>query len=544
MRKKRVIILGGGIGGLSAAQELAERGFDVTIYEASNVFGGKARSISVPNTGVDGRKDLPGEHGFRFFPSFYKHVVDTMKRIPFGPSPGTVFDNLVAATRAHLARAGQSALVLSARFPRDPGDWVTTLRALFATDLAIPAGETLFFIDRLLILMTSCPERRLAEYENLSWWDFLDADNKSVHYRRVLAQGQSRSLVAARAERCSTRTLGYIFLQLISGLIGFGDSFDLVLNGPTNDVWIDPWVAYLKQLGVEMNTGAVLRTLHTDGGQITRVTIEQSGQLAQFESDYYICAVPVEIMAALLTDELKAAAPSVSNLASLQTAWMNGIQFYLDTDIPITHGHSVYVDSPWALTSVSQKQFWKDFDLEGYGDGRVRGILSACISEWEAPGMVFGKPASSCTPEEIKTEVWAQIRAHLNEEQVAQLDKAQLLYWFLDPAIRFSGFRGVTNSEPLLINTVGSYQYRPEAYTELRNLFLASDYVRTFTDVASMEAANEAARRAVNAILADTMSPAPRAEIWPLEEPDFFKPLLKYDQMRFQMGLPHSKLAS
>jgi 15-cis-phytoene desaturase len=82
----------------------------------------------------------------------------------------------------------------------------------------------------------------------------------------------------------------------------------------------------------------------------------------------------------------------VEDLSDGLVAWMNGIQFYLDTDIPITHGHSVYVDSPWALTSVFQKQFWKDFALESYGDGRVRGILSACISEWEAPGIVYGKP--------------------------------------------------------------------------------------------------------------------------------------------------------
>ena len=34
-----------------------------------------------------------------------------------------------------------------------------------------------------------------------------------------------------------------------------------------------------------------------------------------------------------------------------------------------------------------------------------------------------------------------------------------------------------------------------------RNLFLAADYVRTYTDLATMEAANEAARRAVNGIL-------------------------------------------
>ena len=52
-----------------------------------------------------------------------------------------------------------------------------------------------------------------------------------------------------------------------------------------------------------------------------------------------------------------------------------------------------------------------------------------------------------------------------------------------------------------MINTSGSLQYRPEASTEISNLFLASDYVKTHTDVACMEAANEAARRAVNALL-------------------------------------------
>jgi hypothetical protein len=37
---------------------------------------------------------------------------------------------------------------------------------------------------------------------------------------------------------------------------------------------------------------------------------------------------------------------------------MNGLQFYLEHDVPVVNGHTIYIDAPWALTSVSQRQFW------------------------------------------------------------------------------------------------------------------------------------------------------------------------------------------
>src|SRR5690349_12416094 len=66
-RGKRVAVLGGGMAGLAAAHELIIRGFEVDVYEPT-AYGGKARSIPVPHTARGGRRDLPGEHGFRFFP--------------------------------------------------------------------------------------------------------------------------------------------------------------------------------------------------------------------------------------------------------------------------------------------------------------------------------------------------------------------------------------------------------------------------------------------------------------------------------------------
>ena len=535
----KVAILGGGVGGLSAAHELIERGFTVSVFERSNVFGGKARSIYVPNSGTGGRIDLPGEHGFRFFPAFYKHLPDTLMRIPFAGNV-SVFNNLVHATRIEVAQAGKQPLILTGRLPQDMGDWLLALKDLFG-GIGVPDDEVLFFADRLLTLLTSCPERRVSEYEQTPWWTFIDAANHSASYQTLLAKGLTRSLVAVRAQEGSTRTVGYIFLQLIFGILTWG-GFDRLLSGPTSEVWLSPWTQYLSKKGVQFHSDTTVKAFKTDATGITGVTMEQAGQQTDIVADYYIAALPVEVMSCLVTDEMKALAPSLANLGSLRTAWMNGIQFFLKQDVPLDHGHTLYADSPWALTSVSQRQFWQQASLANYGDGQVGGILSADISDWETPGILYGKPAMQCTAQEIMDEAWAQIKAHLNVGGAQPIRDENLLSWFLDPDIQFPNPSAATNLEPLLINTANSLQYRPNADTEIPNLLLASDYVRTYTDLACMEAANEAARRAVNKILTKTGSSATPASVWPMLEPDCFKPQIEYDRLRFNMGLPHTSL--
>src|SRR5215218_9120002 len=112
-------------------------------------------------------------------------------------------------------------------------------------------------------------------------------------------------------------------------------------------------------------------------------------------------------MARLLTPELIDCDPTLANIIPLSrhVEWMNGIQFYLTTDVPIVRGHVLYVDSPWSLTSISQRQFWHDVDFSEQGHGRTRGIISVDISNWDAPGL-NGKRARECTRDEICHEVW------------------------------------------------------------------------------------------------------------------------------------------
>ena len=172
-------VLGGGVGGLSAAHELCERGFAVTVYEAAPGPGGKARSIFVPGTGRDGRRDLPGEHGFRFFPSFYRHLPDTMKRIPYGRNRHGVFDNLTATSRTRLARIDAPAVDVITRFPNNMGDVAQVLRTVVLHDVGLPWQDVAYVSALFLMLLTTCPERRMAEHEHARWWEFIGADRRA-----------------------------------------------------------------------------------------------------------------------------------------------------------------------------------------------------------------------------------------------------------------------------------------------------------------------------------------------------------------------------
>jgi uncharacterized protein with NAD-binding domain and iron-sulfur cluster len=547
--RRRVAILGGGIAGLSAAHELIERGFSVDVFEHRSIAGGKARSFeaqdAVPFAPLDGAsprlpgRGLPVEHGFRFFPGFYRHVIDTMLRIPFRDR--TVADNLTDTTRVQWAWFDRPSMLLPARFPQTSADLTNALETALGTiggRAGVPIDETLSFGAKLFQILSSCDERRIQEYEQIDWWTFIEAPRRSLAYQQIYGHAFTRSLVAAKADRASTKTVGDIFVQMLLAILEPGESTDRLLNGPTNDVWLDPWVEYLTRRGVRYHYSSHLRALHCHDGAVSGAVIAQGSRTFEAHADQYVLAIPVERAVELLTPELVAADPALANLHQLAryVEWMNGIQFFLAEDVPIAPGHTIYVDSTWAITSVSQKQFWPDFDLSTYGRGDVRGILSVDISDFFAPGL-NQKKAVDCTAAEIASEVWTQLKRSLNSDGRERLTDSNLRYWYLDSdLVPGSEGRPLSNAEPLLVNYVNTWRLRPEAVTRIPNLFLASDYVRTHTDLATMEAANEAARRAVNGILASVGATAEPCSVWNLQVPEAFAALRAQDLERLRRG--------
>ncbi|MFD3466067.1 FAD-dependent oxidoreductase [Streptomyces sp. NPDC058682] len=544
---RRVAVLGGGVAGLTAAHELAERGYAVTVYER-RALGGKARSMDVPGSARGGRRPLPAEHGFRFIPGIYHNLPDTMRRIPFPGNAAGVWDNLVAPREMMFARAAgredlRGPIPWPGHSPAEltPEEIRRALAGILQTLVRLPPHESAYFVDRVLVFLTSCDERREEVWERTPWWDFVRAERMSNEYRRILAVGITRNIVATKAEEASTRTVGTLGEAFVLNLLGRGADGppDRILNLPTNEAWIDPWEAHLRSLGVEFRIGWTVREVRCAGGRVNGVAVEgPDGAARTVTADHYVSALPVEHARRTWSAALRAADPMLGRCDELETDWMTGIQFYLTERAELVHGHLNCIDSPWSLTAIQQAEHWpsRDFPAD-YGDGTAVDCLSVDISEWDKPGILYGKTAKQCTREEVAREVWAQLKASLNDTGRTVLTDSTLHSWFLDPGVDGLGTPHPTNQDELLIHPVGTLYNRPSAGTRIPNFFLSGDYVAVDIDLATMEGANASARAAVNSLLDADGSGAPRCTVHPMYRAPELEPAKRHDRWRYRLGL-------
>jgi hypothetical protein len=352
------------------------------------------------------------------------------------------------------------------------------ITSLIGITKQVPAKDTLWFANRLLVVATSCDERRFQDL----WWAFTDAAARGQAFQNFYATGMSRCAVACRAEDVSARSAGSLVLQLIFKLATPLAQTDRLLNGPTNEVWINPWLYYLRLyyltngLKVKYFFEETVESFQCDGKQITGVTVrDKNGISKTIIADYYISAIPGDKMKEMVAPLLPAD-PNLAGMGNLTFKWMNGIQFFLKTDVPMAVGHVMYFDSQWALTSISQQQFWTKRIATNYGDGTINGILSVDISDWDKAG-TNGKTAKQCSSGEIKNEVLKQISQHKGTDGKPIFDDPNNVGdWMLDPDI--TPGNPATNTEPLLVTVKNSWSLRPQAVTKISNFFLASDYVR------------------------------------------------------------------
>ena len=155
------------------------------------------------------------------------------------------------------------------------------------------------------------------------------------------------------------------------------EAVDRVLDLPTNEAWINPWVRKLKSMGVTFVGGRRLSRYEVSGGKVRAAWVQdRAGNKTRITADWFVSAMPVEQARKYVSSDLLKIDPALAGLSRLKTDWMTGIQFFLREEINLVKGHITFIDSPWALTALTQAQFFK--------------ALQACLERLPArTGQVF-----------------------------------------------------------------------------------------------------------------------------------------------------------
>lgn len=146
---------------------------------------------------------LPGEHGFRFFPAFYRNLFDTMRRTPIFDAKGevlcTAFDQLNATPHPAIAAGlgGQ---------PKDVAAGISSvwqfdqMLKLMCNDLSFQLSDLFGLEYYMLRFLTSSSARREKEAEPINLLKYIGGDEPSQRFSK--RRSTFSCTLRVRSRRC------------------------------------------------------------------------------------------------------------------------------------------------------------------------------------------------------------------------------------------------------------------------------------------------------------------------------------------------------
>lgn len=489
----KVIIIGAGIAGLTVAHELVEKGFEVEVYEKSSVAGGMARSTRTPS-------GVPSEHSWRGYAPFYYNAFEIMSRIPISKKLSDCERN----DRDIITFKGQKYDVTDF-VPKHPGGSI--IKRLLESDKPLEQvwkdnkvawhmknPYVMSILEKYKIGSEAPPDVRdnlakagidfklltnktdedikisLVDYPYLSYlfikyaivnkrrnndtklidlvWPLQETSRQYLlDYLSGPGYGFDKNTISANHYCC------FAYQQLYAGIHSWQ-----VMNQPTSEAWIDPWVEYLSSKGVRFHFKSTMSSL-TPGGAII------NGEL--MKADEYVLATPPEIK--VPNDQIS-------------------FRFGFNKKISFEKHNIAFVllDSEYNMTFYPQDEHWsKDVNL-----GPVVSLWSGTI--------INGKNAVKLEPEQLLAEIKRQflqskyIRDIISENDIVYEEIFEDWYWD-------SKLKRLVSKNPTWVTRVN--EVRPLNITEYPNIWVAGSHTKTTIDVWTMESAVESGKLASNLIL-------------------------------------------
>ena len=351
----------------------------------------------------------------------------------------------------------------------------------------MPSKDTRKLLNKYLEGLTSC-RARLDELDNISWENFLGDMSKGTHTWAVKSLGPFLGVDIYKVNASSILKI----LEEFSWGNRKGAPIS-VLDGPTNETWLDPWVGYLRQQGVKIRTETPVIGWTAAKEKIMSVSIPGETLYDGKDYDVVICSLAMEAAANLSKIPALQTYPffrKLPILADVGRQEMVGMQFYFSEKIDLPPTGIYLPDSPWQLIIEPQGVIWTAEISERYGDGKIRDVWSIGLDDPYAEGILIKKKWTECTKEEIFKEAWYEIMT-LSNLSDTKTESGKLLRDF---GFQLAAIWPVL--EPKFSSNVNSFKLKPTIETPLSNLYFATAYTKVTQEMYLMDVAIEAGTKA------------------------------------------------
>ncbi|MUL67072.1 hypothetical protein BOO86_21545 [Mycobacterium sp. CBMA 234] len=553
-RGRRVAVFGGGPAGLTAAHELAVRGFQVTVYERHPRLGGKVRAYAEPGAGTQGRAGLPLTCGGHFFLPGYGNVFEMLRRIP-APEGGDLTGRLTAGppdrgTRLRLVSSGTDlkfVLPNALAIPRSATPQALAASVVSALRMAgqLTFKDVAILASKIATIFTSGNLRRQGQFERINFADgFLRSDALSGPAAQLV---EFLSLAGTDGPQGAS---AHFWLGLVDGLYEWAtcrrdglpriQNLTMFMNNPESIAWFDPWADFLASQGVTIRTDHRLVGLSVDNQRIDGATVkDRSGEIHQVDADWYVMAMPFDKLAPILDRRVLERDPGLAEIRHLQRSNMSGIHLYLREGADFPHEIAVNLDVPWRFGIVAVSHYWNK-DMSKFGDGRVGDVLSVEMTGDtmdKLPGQVYGKPAKYLHPDQLLHETVTQLRTHFPDGQSLFSDDA-IHSWAPHPTMQWTGTQWLVD-EPMMGAGPDTVRHQRDQVTGFANLFLAGCHTHSSFIGDGMDGAVETGKKAAQGVLAASSSTALDVTVVPFKPPAEFQGLRWIDDVLYKLGLPN-----
>jgi isorenieratene synthase len=455
----RVVVIGGGIAGTSAACVLAERGVEVVLVEAERWLGGRMAAWT---------ETLPDGQTFemeRAFPAFHRHYYNTralLRRIDpelasLKPLPEYPVLGPEGASESFANLPTTAPLNLLALLRRTP--------LLKLSDLRKIDGES------FRAMLNFDPARSYGELDGRSAKEWLDALTLPARARDTFFRVFTRSVFNFEHGISAAEMLSRLHFYFLGNPEGM--CFD-VLEEPTSDVLWKPMERYLARHGVEVRLGT--RGTRIDRDKVGRMHVHVDDGGAPIECAGAVLALPVQPLRAMIaaSPDLQADAEFASSIDTLgDSPPFAVLRLYLDRPANDERQTFVHTAGLGALDTITL------YDRCEGESKRWRMRHGGSVVQLQAAAL----DGSRCD-EDLERELIATLR-----EVYPELAEAQVLHRVL---LRHSDQPGFAP---------GSHATRPRVATPYGNVVLAGDFVKLPFPTALMERAASSGLLAANQLL-------------------------------------------